>query len=198
MKRQNKQIAIYNAAIRCIGKYGVEKTNAQSIARELGIAPSGIFYYFPKQDQIFDSLVAYIAEINHTIVSELLQKRKPKTHWERLLIHVEGNLLWVKKYPDQMAVLLLSVVKTGRSRTMRERIGRLMSIGEERLYTHLTAGVAEREFAVEGEIRSMASFLHKALIGMTVSYHYSRKSVSISHYLDLAKFHFRQNLLFPD
>ncbi len=176
MNRRDKEIEIFKAATKSIGKYGVERANAQTIAEELGISQSGIFYYFPKQEDLFDSLVAYIAEVNHQLVSDLLESKQPVRVLDRLFLHLEGNLKWAAKHPDHVAVLLVSIAKTQRSKTMRERVNRLLQTGEDRIYGYLAAGVAEKEFAFEGSVRSMAVFIHKLLIGVIVSFYHSRGS----------------------
>ena len=168
MKNNPKKTAIIKTAIRCISQYGIEGSSADVIARKMEIAHSGIFYYFPKQEDLFDSLVEYIAGINHGIVSEYVQRRKSTTPRERLVDHLLGNLNWGESHPDQVAVLLLSMAKTGRSRTMRTRINRLLQVGEDRIHALLT----EIDSSLDRSL--LAAFLHQSLTGIIISQYYSR------------------------
>ncbi len=186
MPKKNKKTEIFDAAIRCIGKLGIERTNAQAIADELGVAQSGIFYYFPKQETLFDSLTGYIAEVNHLVVTKLLEKRKPKTAYEGLSTHIEGNFLWAKRHPDQVAVLMLSIAKTAHSKFMQDLLKRLFAVGEDRIYAYLTVGVAERQFTVRGDIRDLASFIQKTLIGFIIAQYLSKRDgVGESYFFQL-------------
>lgn len=173
MQRNKKEVAILNTAIRCIGKHGIEKTNAQLIAKGLGVAPSGIFYYFETQELLFDSLVSYIAGLNHDLVSKIQAKSPRASHRERLFLHLEGNLLWGEKYPEQVAVLLVSMAKTGYSAKMRDLVNRLFQVGEDRIYSLLTAGIAEKEIYIATDIRDTAAYIHKALTGHIICQYYA-------------------------
>lgn len=174
MNRNAKEIEILKAAARCVGKFGAENTNAQKVSEELGIAQSGIFYYFPKQTQLFDSLLSYIASVNHELVSGLQKKRKHQSHYEQLMTHIEGNFLWAKRHPDHVAVLLHSVARTGQSKGMKKLVNQIFQTGEDRIYGYLAGAVAEKEIDIQNDLRNMAAFLHKSLIGAIVSFYYSR------------------------
>jgi len=62
-----KQQQILEAAIQCVHEVGIEKTNAKLIAERLDMPTSLIFYYFPKQHQIFESIVMYIVTANNSL-----------------------------------------------------------------------------------------------------------------------------------
>lgn len=182
----NKKETILKATIRCIGKYGIEKTSAQTVADYLGVAQSGIFYYFPKQQMLFDALTQYIVEVNHGLVQE--HTHKARTHYEKLILHLEGNLLWARKHPDQVGILLLSMVRAQSNRPMKLLINKVLQAGENRINECLSAAIANKELTVLGEVSDVSAFIHKALIGTIVSYYYSRSQQnSVAQYIRVLK-----------
>ena len=185
MKSNQKKTAIIKTAIRCVAQYGTEGASADVIARKMGIAQSGIFYYFPKQEALFDSLLGYIAQVNHEIAMKYFGEMKLNTMRERLTGHVTANLIWANKHPDHISVLLLSMAKTGRSRLMRERVNHLFQVGEDRIYSILQEGVAQGEFHSSGDLRDLAVFIHKALGGSILSFYYSRHLRSVEYYQNI-------------
>lgn len=182
LKREN----ILNAAIRCIGRFGLENTSATVIAKDLGIAQSGIFYYFPTQEQLFDSLLLHIARINHAQVSTLLAERCPATHRETLLVHLEGNLRWAESQPAQVAALVHSIAKASRSPRAKRAMAELFRVGEERIRGYLDTGQAQKEFRLVAPAPQCAALMHKALMGHIISGHYERGSERpVLYYLEL-------------
>lgn len=168
MKNSPKKIAIIKVAIRCIAQHGIEGSSADVIARKMGIAQSGIFYYFPQQENIFDSLVEFIAGVNHSFVQKYLENSAPRTPKDALMGHLLGNLNWAAKYPDHVSVLLVSIAKTSRSRMMRERVNRIFQVGEQRIISVVG------ELNDRGSARELGAFIHQALTGIIVSHYYSR------------------------
>lgn len=168
MKNNQKRTAILKTAIRCIAQHGIEGTSADVIAKKLGIAQSGIFYYFPKQEDIFDSLVDYIASANHDVVTKYLEQHAPKKSKDLLLSHLVGNLRWAEKYPEHVSVLLITMAKTGRSRTMRDRVNRIFQVGEQRIVDLL------KDLKVRGDVRELGAFIHQSLTGVIICHYYSQ------------------------
>ncbi|MCB0417600.1 MAG: TetR/AcrR family transcriptional regulator [Bdellovibrionales bacterium] len=182
----NKEEKILKATIHCIGKYGIEKTNAQTVANHLGVAQSGIFYYFPKQQMLFDSLIHYIVKVNHTITTQHLEKVQPKSSVEELMEHLRGNLLWAKKHPDQVGVLLLSMVRAQSSVPMRKLINQILENGQTRIFRCLENAIAAREAHVVSDPALAAAAIHQALTGVIVSYYYARSQTpTIDHYFNI-------------
>jgi AcrR family transcriptional regulator len=171
---KDKKTAILQAAMTCISKYGIENTKTQVIAKELGVAQSGLFYHFRNNDELFDSLIPQIVTVNHGIVEKLRQTKKPKDNLSALRLYAMGNLYWAHKHPEQVAVLLYSVMRTSYSTFMRKTMTQVQNTGENTIYGILTAGVAEKEFSVDGDLREMAKFIHNTLIGATIAFHTSR------------------------
>lgn len=175
MKNNPKKTLIMRTAIRCISQYGIEGASADVIAKKLGIAQSGIFYYFPTQAALFDSLDGFIAATNHDMVTRHVESCGAVTAWQRLQAHLRGNLLWAQKHPDQVSALLVGIARTGRSRASRERINKLFKVGEQRLKELLAEGLATGEFEYEGDVESLACFVHKSLTGILIGAYYSRQ-----------------------
>ena len=178
----DKKEAIARAAMICISKYGIEKTNSYAIAKEMGIAQSGVFYHFPSQTDLFDSLLTRISLKNHELVSQLQKKKKTASNLERLKIYITGNLAWAHRFPEQVGVLLNSFMKTSYSKAMTEKVLVTLGAGEESIYRYLACGVVEKEFRVRGEIRETAKLIHETLIGAIISFHYSRSKSSSRNY----------------
>lgn len=185
MPPKDKKTAILDAAILCISKYGIEKTNTHSVAKELGVVQSGVHYHFPKQEQLFDSLIHRIVAVNHALVSQMQEKAKAEKNLARLKIYIKGNLIWAAKHPEHVAVLLYSVMRTSHSPSMKKMVTAVLGVGEQTIYSLLAAGAVEREFSVEGEVREMAKFIHGSLIGAIVQYHHARPARSHLYFYKL-------------
>lgn len=190
----DKRTAILETAITCIAKYGIERTSTPVIARELGIAQSGVFYHFESQQELFDSLLVHIVAGNHRIVEQLRERTRPRTAFEGLLAYVRGNLYWAQRERYHVGVLLYSYMKTSYSRTMRRTVADVMAFGENTVYGHLATGVAEKQLTVEGDLRAMAKFLHQALIGAIIAFHYGRPAETYLQVYDRLARHFAQLL----
>jgi len=180
-----KRLAILKTAIRCIAQNGLENTTADVIAKKMGIAQSGIFYYYPTLDQLFDSLDAHIAETNHHTVVKYLEENPPKTAWETLAAHFRGNLHWGNKNPDHVAVLLHSMAKSGHNRHVRERVNKLFLIGEARVEEILKEGIQKKEFKKVKDVPKLAVFVHKALMGIIISAYYSKHLRDVKYYEEI-------------
>ncbi|MCB0405299.1 MAG: TetR/AcrR family transcriptional regulator [Bdellovibrionales bacterium] len=182
----NKEERILKATIHCIGKYGIERTNAQTVADHLGVAQSGIFYYFPKQRMLFDSLIHYIVKVNHQIVTLHLEKVKPQSGMEELMEHLRGNLLWAKKHPDQVGVLLLSMVRARSSAPMRQLLNQILQTGQTRIFHCLQTALDAGEATTQDSATTVAAAIHKALTGVIVSYYYARSQTpELDYYFGL-------------
>lgn len=174
MKNNPKKIQIIRTAIKCVAQYGIESTSAETIAKKMGIAQSGIFYYFPTQEDLFNSLDGFIAQTNHAVVTKYHSSTGAASTWEKLTGHLNGNLEWAKKYPDQVCALLIAMAKTSRSRSVRQRVNKLFQVGEDRIAALLAEGIRNREFIYRGDITELACFVHKSLTGILIAAYYSR------------------------
>lgn len=165
----SKKTAIIEATIRCIANHGLNKTNAQLVAKELGIAQSSVFYHFPQQQQLFDSLLHHVAKVNADEVKSLLTKAQATNHFERLCHYIRGNLQWAVNHQDQVMVLIYSLSEGKHSPQVNTEIIKILKKAEDRLYFYLVAGIAEGEFSVEGDLRALAKFINQSVSGTVVT-----------------------------
>lgn len=164
-----KKKVIIDATIDCIAKYGLNKTNAQLVAKELGIAQSSIFYHFPQQQILFDSLIKHIAEHNEQVVKSLLKPQKTSCYFERLCQYVKGNLEWAMAHKNHVTVLLYALTESKYSSAINADIVSILKKGEDQIYFYLVAGVAEGEFQVKGNLRSLAKLISQSVYGSVMT-----------------------------
>ncbi|MDA9951422.1 TetR/AcrR family transcriptional regulator [Oligoflexaceae bacterium] len=166
--KQKKQL-ILETAISSIEKYGVIATNAQLIAKELGIAQSTVFYHFPKQKQLFEELFSFIVRYNQSEVQKRLDKNRSSKNLIKLTSYLEGNLDWAFAHRDHVVVLLNSVVESTHNEVLKGQLDYIFNNGEEKIYNILTAGIIENEFTLSQKAKPLARSIHKFLIGTIIS-----------------------------
>lgn len=171
LRQREKQII--EAAIECIFRSGVQKTNANLIAKRLGIPSSLVFYYFPNQKKLFDTLIGYIVSVNRSVVFSHIEKKTVKGTFERIQAYIEGNLEWGKKNPAHVAVMMYGLVESSHNPEMREAVVTALQGGEDRVYSLLAVGVAEKEFSLGLGIREMARTIHQSLIGAIIRQYFT-------------------------
>lgn len=176
MSRTKKKIL--ETTIKCISTHGIERTNARLVADKLGISQSAVFYHFPKQEMLFNSLIIQIVEVNNNLLASMIEKKHDFTNFEKLQIYVKANLKWAFEHKDHVAVLLFGVVETSHDKDKKNQIKQILREGEDKVYSFIVAGIAEKEFKIQGTPRDLAKFFHKAVIGMIVSSIYDNESSS--------------------
>jgi len=165
----DKKTLIIEATIAAIAKYGLNKTNAQLVAKELNIAQSSIFYHFPQQQKLFDSLIEHIAKVSAAQVKDLMQDFKAANNFDRLCQYIKGNLLWAVNNREHVTVLLYSLAEGKYSPKISNGITNIIKKAEDQLYFYLVAGIAEGEFTINSDLRSLAKFISSSVNGTVVT-----------------------------
>lgn len=180
----DKKTLIIEATIASIAKYGLNKTNAQLVAKELNIAQSSIFYHFPQQQQLFDSLIEHIAKVSARQVKNLMQDFKAANNFERLCQYIKGNLLWAVNNREHVTVLLYSLAEGKYSPKISSGITNIIKKAEDQLYFYLVAGIAEGEFTINSDLRSLAKFINSSVNGTVVTGFNLNNDWHIDSYMD--------------
>ncbi len=180
----NKKKAIIEATITAIAKYGLSKTNAQVVAEEMNIAQSSIFYHFPHQQQLFNSLNDYIATNNAEQVRKLVEEVEAKNSFERLCRFIKGNLLWAVNNRDYVTVLLYSLAEGRHNETKSKEVSSILKSAEDKVYFYLVTGVAEGEFTIKSNIRSLARFINQSVNGTVITHFHLQKDWNIDAYME--------------
>lgn len=162
-KLKNRKLLIIESAIQCMKERGSGGTNSNVVAKIMGIRPSNVFYYFPKQSDLFEAMVDYIILSNIEVVGRF---SRPQTSFRaQLEDYIVGNLKWGEENPAHVAVLYYGISEVLSNREIGTVVAESLQNGEERVYTLLAKGVVEREFVVVGEIRDASKVIHQAVIG---------------------------------
>ena len=165
----DKKTAIIEATISAIAQYGLNKTNAQLVTSEMGMAQSSIFYHIPTQQKLYESLVPHIAKINIHGVKELLKQSNVTTNFERLCQYIRGNLLWAMSHRNHVMVLIYALAEGKHSEHIYKEVTAILKMAEEKIYFYLVAGVAEQEFKVDGNLKSFAKFINQSVNGTVLT-----------------------------
>jgi AcrR family transcriptional regulator len=113
LKRSNKRTEVLEVACRCIANFGLQRTNAQLIAYEMGVSQTTIFYYFPRQQDLFDSLFDYVIAAGRSYSEARISKSS--TFKGRLTSYFHSQLDWAMACPQHIAVLFFAILDSRRS-----------------------------------------------------------------------------------
>tara|TARA_B110000879_G_C10991537_1_gene439485 strand:- start:280 stop:876 length:597 start_codon:yes stop_codon:yes gene_type:complete len=188
----DKKTIIIEATISAIAKYGLNKTNAQVIAKELNIAQSSIFYHFPQQQQLFDSLIEHIAKVNNSEVKALLQTVNANNNFDRICHYIKGNLQWAVSHRDHVTVLLYSLAEGKYNDKIGKGITKILKTAEDKFYLYLVSGIAEGEFTVSGNLRSLAQLINQSVNGSVVTHFHLHNDWNIDIYMRELTLHLKE------
>ena len=180
----SKKTAIIEATISAVAKYGLSKTNAQLVAEEMNIAQSSIFYHFPQQQQLFDSLNDYVARHNAEHVKKLVEEVKVSNSFERLCRFIKGNVLWAVNNRDHVTVLLYALADSRQNETVSHNVSNILKKAEDQVYFYLVTGIAEGEFTVKSNIRSLARFINQSVNGTVITHFHLKDDWDIDSYME--------------
>ncbi len=192
LKMADKKTIIIEATISAIAKYGLNKTNAQVIAKELKMAQSSIFYHFPQQQQLFDSLIEHIAKVNGTVVKDLLAKVNARNNFEKICQYIKGNLQWAISHRDHVTVLLYSLADGSYNEKFSKDITKILKTAEDKFYFYLVSGIAEGEFSVNGNLRSLAKLINQSVNGSVVTYFHLHNDWDLDTYMHESTLHLKE------
>ena len=101
LKGERRRRAIVDAALRLVAREGVGAVTHRNVAREAGVPPASIAYYF---DGIDDLLVASLLDGCEGLVEQIVAVRE----------EVTDNAQW----PRAVAELLVRMIRDHRERTL--------------------------------------------------------------------------------
>ncbi len=184
---KNRKQQIVEKAIECLARYGPLKTNSNLVAKELKIQPSNVFYYFPKQEDLFAEMVKTIVVSNNQVVSKLLDE--DQSYYDKAKRYLEGNLIWAKTYPEHVATLLSGVSQIHTSNEQLQFVSVALQTGEERLFEILAKGFVEGQLELKFEVKETAKMLHQVLMGCLIRMYTMQDDQALSEFTSRL-FHF--------
>ena len=95
---------ILEAAARCIGSIGIEKTSITQIALEAGISRGLVAHYFPVKDELFSHVIRYIAKQSYLTLDSPPRDATPA---EKILHNAQANLHFFLANPSYFKCLML-------------------------------------------------------------------------------------------
>lgn len=180
---KDKREQILDTASKCIVKYGLQKTNAQLIADELKISQTTVFYYFPKQHILFDSLFDFIVGVGREFVTGPMAKaKKPLTYKEKLIYYYQGQLRWAEQYPHHSGVMLFSLLESTHNKKIQKKVITALEHGVETIFSYIAGGIVEKQFKPNMEPRPAAQLIHKTIIGCTTDIYLKNGAIKASDY----------------
>lgn len=188
----DKKTIIIEATISAIAQHGLNKTNAQLIAKKLNIAQSSIFYHFPQQQQLFDSLIEHIETVNNNEVKALLKNMEANNNFDKICQYIKGNLLWAVNHRDHVTVLLYSLAEGKYSKKIGDGITSILKTAEDNFYLYLVSGIAEGEFTVNGNLRSLARLINQSVNGSVITYFHLHNNWNIETYMQELILHLKE------
>ncbi len=169
-----KEKLILEEAIRCIRERGLKETNSNAIAARLKMRPSNVFYYFPKQQDLYDRLIQYCVSFNQEITSKFIDKASGRGSKEQMFAYLKGNLSWATKHPEQVAIFLSGAGAPDPENSLRRVASSALAEGESKVSSILAHGVAKEELILRYSLESCSQIIHHALMGAIVMISVSR------------------------
>lgn len=166
--------AFLEAAVECVKKLGLVKTNSYAITKALGVSQPSFFYYFPDQETFYRELVLHIVKSNRDTVGSVELEKPEKTALGKIRQYVEGNLLWTERFPAHVDILLFGMGQGSTQPALQKIVAAALEAGQARLYALIAEGNLEKEFTPQMPARALAYLLHKALIGALIDFHSTR------------------------
>jgi AcrR family transcriptional regulator len=127
-KGDKKRWAILESAIAIIAKEGLESLTFEAIGKRLKVRKSHVAYYFPDKKDIVYASVEYAAGAGVQVLQEHMRK-----HAGTLKSYVDGNFLWLEKYPAHAPVFLLFYYFASLDERYRMLYGTIRSVGQQRI-----------------------------------------------------------------
>ncbi len=139
IEREKKTAEILEAAEARLREDGYESLSIAAIARELGLAPNSIYWYFPSKDHLF------VAAIRHML--ELLITQKPPARGS-----VERQVLWFVEQLEELDPLRISLYERARWSPVVARFAEELNASSHHLVANALRGAvpdADLELAAE-------------------------------------------------
>lgn len=139
LERENKVAEILAAAETRLREGGYEALSIAGIARELGLAPNSVYWYFPSKDDLF------VAAVRHLLQGIVARKPPARRSLER-------RVLWFVEQLDDLDHLRVSLYERARQSPVIERYaGELKAASRQMLVNSLRGEVADAELEIAAD-----------------------------------------------
>lgn len=165
-KSKKTRHSIVLESIKLIARDGVKECSSGRLAQSLGLAPSHVFYYFPKMSDLYSEILTHIVETNVTYVAaKFLKASSP---FEQLKIYLSGNLGWSFSQPDHVATLLTFAAGSDENSKLSLLTREVLNTGEQKIYQLICQGLIENDFSSVLPPKELATLIHQLLTGTIV------------------------------
>lgn len=133
-RRQNKKIAILNAALELFNQYGFDKVTISEIAKKASVSQVSIYNFFSSKDNLRKHIIKNALDENLTSVSEIIALDKPVSEKIQPFLDVKTSFInkisikffhealesdeSLKKYyidfTEKMKLMFLSIIEKGK------------------------------------------------------------------------------------
>lgn len=193
-KAQRTQMQIIEAALHCYGKYGIEATDYERIAKRAKVSRPLVQHYFPKNEVLVRTVMTFIrGRFQKYCVDAILAETDPEA---QLKAYLEATFEWIKKFKSDASVWFLFYYYCSFDKAYRKLNTDLVSQGQTRIAGLIRQGIAAKVFrgAKDSEIEKRAKLLQNALTGGLVNAGTEDKMLSfnpsedvIRHCLEIAR-----------
>jgi AcrR family transcriptional regulator len=166
-KGENTKGQIVAAATKLIAKVGFAELSVREVARICKISSATAFYHFPSKELLVQEIIASVVLNNHQTVSSLITIYDDAL--QKLVKHMQGNLLWARKNPYQAQILILLYYLSSSNENFHKIYSTLLVKARERIKEHLLAGKREKLFHFTESEDFLAEHLHNSLVGAFVN-----------------------------
>lgn len=180
----DKKFQILETAKRQIRSLGLTRVNARSIAQELKIRSSLVFYYFPTQQQLISDVVANIVAGNASFVRQELDDQGEVSAYQMLKAYMRGNLRWGLEQPDAVAAIFYGLTEMKHDENMAKFFSGALLVGEKKVFDIIITGIGMKEWDAQVNPEEIAKTLHQMLFGCIANQYYCPNPDSLDDYLE--------------
>ncbi len=128
---EQRRLAIVEAFIDCLCTEGLDRTTFDSVGKKLGMTRTHVAYFFANRDElVFTAIRFVIATGQEVTVAHLEQAKSPQA---QLKAAIEGPFVWLEKYPQHAAVMLMFYYLCSYEQKYRDLQTLIQQTGEARL-----------------------------------------------------------------
>jgi AcrR family transcriptional regulator len=148
-------------------RFGFHETSIRNVADRCGLSQAAVFRHFPDRESLVAAVIDSVVRSNHESVDARIGIEQSGR--ERLLEHIQGNLEWKLRSPNEAQILILLYYFSCFSPKFAAVYNRLLVTARRRVHEYLLAGEREGHFDLKDRGEEIAATLHDTLVGAFIN-----------------------------
>ncbi len=174
--------SLVKAALKLFHKHGVHWVSFQQIAEKVGISQAALYKYFKDKDELIKACALLAVENGRKIIENHIDAHSPAK--KQVYSYIEGNLRWLKDYPQEGAILLALFYFSYNSPPMQKLMLGIYQQSVERLAARLSSGIHEKSWQLD-DVHTSARIIHDTLLGEMLKAIHTPEELDVNARADL-------------